>query len=46
MGKLAFLAKDDAWYIKLGIGKTPEPKEDGMRSNGQIGTFEWWYFDA
>lgn len=33
-------------YQRLGITKKPATWEDGMRTNGQAGTFEWWYFDA
>ncbi|MDR3337216.1 MAG: hypothetical protein LBT16_08445 [Treponema sp.] len=46
MEKLTFLAKGDSWYQKLGIEKTPQAREDGMRSDGQTGSYEWWYFDA
>jgi hypothetical protein len=34
-------------YARLGIAhRHIEPKEDGMRTDGSAGTFEWWYFDA
>jgi len=34
-------------YDRLGISRDHiEPREDGMRTDGSKGTFEWWYFDA
>jgi hypothetical protein len=37
----------DADYLRLGLSKTGvEPWEDGMRTSGAPGTYEWWYFDA
>ncbi|MFD1552946.1 hypothetical protein DNU06_15920 [Putridiphycobacter roseus] len=27
-------------------GNVPEKWEDGMRSSGEKGTYEWWYFDS
>ncbi|WP_369369822.1 lipocalin-like domain-containing protein [Promicromonospora sp. Populi] len=34
-------------YARLGIAhRHIEPREDGMRTDGSPGTFEWWYFDA
>jgi hypothetical protein len=34
-------------YIKLGLPKTDiKPWEDGMRTTGDKGSYEWWYFDA
>lgn len=27
-------------------GNAPEVWEDGMRTSGEKGTYEWWYFDA
>jgi hypothetical protein len=37
---------DDA-YRKLKISKERiEPWEDGMRTDGSKGTYEWWYFDS
>ncbi|MCR8658656.1 hypothetical protein [Paenibacillus endoradicis] len=33
-------------YKRLGIKKEPAIWEDGIRTNGQAGSFEWWYFDA
>jgi hypothetical protein len=46
MKKKAFLAKDDEYFKKLGISKKPAAWEDGIRTTGGEGTFEWWYFDA
>lgn len=42
---LAALSSD---YMKYGLkeGNVPEIWEDGMRTTGQSGTYEWWYFDA
>lgn len=38
---------DAASYKKLGIKKKNVSfKEDGMRTNGCSGTYEWWYVDA
>jgi hypothetical protein len=34
-------------YARLGIApRAIKPWEDGMRTNGSRGTYEWWYFDA
>lgn len=34
-------------FERLHIEKgAPSPKEDGMRSSGMAGTYEWWYNDA
>ena len=42
----AFLATTPEYYEKYGISQTQIDKfEDGMRSSGCIGTYEWWYFD-
>jgi hypothetical protein len=33
-------------YARLGLSRTHvEPWEDGMRTGGESGTYEWWYFD-
>jgi len=42
------LAKVSLNYSKYGLkaGSIPEKWEDGMRTNGEGGTYEWWYFDA
>jgi hypothetical protein len=46
MNKRAFLAKWNTYYQRLGIPNKPAIWEDGMRSTGGEGTYEWWYFDA
>ncbi|MDP9185254.1 MAG: hydroxyneurosporene dehydrogenase [Actinomycetota bacterium] len=34
-------------YARLGIEpRAIKPWEDGMRTDGSRGTYEWWYFDA
>lgn len=43
----AWLASSDAEYKALKLQKgTVEPWEDGMRTTGGSGTYEWWYFDG
>ena len=43
----ARLADSDADYKKLKINKgEPEIWEDGLRTTGKKGEFEWWYFDS
>jgi hypothetical protein len=42
----AFLAKEQTHYDDLGISRKPLPSEDGLRSTGREGTYEWWYIDA
>ena len=38
---------DDAHYQKLGLTRNKiEQWEDGMRTDGSRGTYEWWYFDS
>lgn len=38
---------DDFHYRKLGLTRgVIEPREDGMRTDGSKGTYEWWYFDS
>jgi hypothetical protein len=33
-------------YTRLGLSQSGvEPWEDGMRTSGEPGTYEWWYFD-
>jgi len=33
--------------LQLGISKNPvETCEDGMRTTGKSGSYEWWYFDS
>ena len=41
----AFISKDLSKY-NLKHPNTPESWEDGMRTSGEKGTFEWWYFDS
>jgi CrtC N-terminal lipocalin domain len=44
---LARLGSTPEEYEQLGISSDLiEPREDGMRTDGGKGTFEWWYFDA
>jgi len=44
---LAGRAASDADYARLGLSRdTIAPWEDGARTDGGPGTFEWWYFDA
>lgn len=43
----ARLGSSPEQYRKLGISPDRiEPFEDGMRTDGRKGDFEWWYFDA
>lgn len=47
MKQTASIANDDSDYRRIGI----EPDhvavwEDGARTDGRRGTYEWWYFDA
>lgn len=38
---------DDLHYQKLGLQKdVVQQWEDGMRTDGSKGTYEWWYFDS
>jgi hypothetical protein len=46
MNKSVALANKKEDYKRLGITKEPAIWEDGMRTNGQAGSYEWWYFDA
>jgi hypothetical protein len=40
-------ADRDEDYARLGIKRGQiEPWEDGMRTSGGPGSFEWWYFDS
>lgn len=44
---LARIAGTSEDYKKLGIeSKTVASWEDGMRTDGNKGSYEWWYFDA
>jgi CrtC N-terminal lipocalin domain len=46
-GPLAVLASTDADYERYGVTRERvEPFEDGARTDGRPGTYEWWYFDA
>ena len=45
--KLAVMASSPEDYKRLGLSPTTiEPWEDGARTDGSAGTYEWWYFDA
>lgn len=47
MTPLAGRAGSDADYERLGLSRDAiAPWEDGARTDGGRGTFEWWYFDA
>jgi predicted secreted hydrolase len=42
----AFTAHGKSDFEKLGLSQTTiAPWEDGMRTSGARGTYEWWYFD-
>ena len=41
--KRSYLLKD---YEKVGITKAIQPFEDGLRTTGVRGEYEWWYFDT
>ncbi len=44
---LARSADRDEDYARLGLRRGRiEPWEDGMRTSGGRGSYEWWYFDA
>ena len=44
---LARLANRDADFARLGLQRGHvEPWEDGMRTTGGPGSYEWWYFDS
>lgn len=40
------LISQDFEKFKLNSGNIPEKWEDGIRTTGGKGTYEWWYFDA
>lgn len=43
----SFWATSDADYAHFGLTRgTVEEWEDGLRTNGQGATYEWWYFDT
>ncbi|MDD6320639.1 MAG: hypothetical protein PUA63_07240 [Oscillospiraceae bacterium] len=44
--KIARLADRPADYQKLGQKKEIAQWEDGHRTNGKFGEYEWWYFDG
>ena len=47
MKKHAWLASTAGEYEKLGLKKgVPEHWEDGLRTDGSKGSYEWWYFDS
>ncbi|MGO4185256.1 hypothetical protein AB4Z17_29230 [Paenibacillus sp. TAF43_2] len=46
MNKSVTLAHKIEDYKRIGITKEPAVWEDGMRTDGQAGSYEWWYFDA
>lgn len=47
MERLSYLAKTEKDYQTLNLLKdVAEPWEDGMRTHGGKGSYEWWYFDA
>ena len=38
---------DDLHYQKMGLKKGEvEIWEDGLRTDGSKGSYEWWYFDS
>ncbi len=44
---LARVANRDEDFARLGIQRGPvQPWEDGMRTTGGRGSYEWWYFDS
>jgi hypothetical protein len=44
---LAVMANSTADYERLGLSPTSIAAwEDGARTDGSAGTYEWWYFDA
>ena len=45
--RMAIHPDDDAHYSSMGLTRgIVEPWEDGMRTDGSRGTYEWWYFDS
>jgi hypothetical protein len=45
--KLAVTASTPADYERFGLSRTAIAAwEDGARTDGSAGTYEWWYFDA
>jgi hypothetical protein len=44
---LAVTASSDAEYTRFGLARHDiKTWEDGSRTDGRAGTYEWWYFDA
>jgi hypothetical protein len=44
---LARLADREDDYVRLGLPRgCVAPWEDGMRTSGEAGSYEWWYFDS
>jgi hypothetical protein len=46
MTNIIYQAVDEEAMLREGLEPTPQPWEDGLRTDGGAGTFEWWYFDA
>jgi hypothetical protein len=46
MNKSVILANNKEDFKRIGITNEPAIWEDGMRTHGREGTYEWWYFDA
>ncbi|RXY96507.1 hydroxyneurosporene dehydrogenase [Malacoplasma penetrans] len=44
--KKAFIVKSEQGYKKLNLTKTIQLWEDGLRTTGKRGEYEWWYYDA
>ena len=43
----SLLGNEDKHYKRLNIARSPIAQfEDGTRTGGKTGTFEWWYFDS
>ena len=43
----AFIAQSSEDYKRLGLSENSVQEwEDGMRTSGREGTYEWWYFDG
>ncbi len=47
MKKIARLGTESQDYQRVGIKKDIiQQFEDGLRTSGKFGEYEWWYFDA
>ena len=46
MTRQVITGTDDRFLRHEGLRETPEPWEDGLRTDTQPGSFEWWYFDS